>query len=163
MPSFIIVGCVWQILGRGREQPQKSPSWIGLKVTCFNTSILSTHWCIFTTPGYASYLTLTNLTECSISTPPENQRFSDIFRRYRDWTLNGLEWVTVEVRCICSENVGKYPENVRSGTQFWVFNFFSDWVIETLQKLNPSSLFLLILKRIFEKVRKLMFVNIVER
>ena len=37
MPSFIIVGYVWQILGRGekgppiREQPRKYPSWIGLK------------------------------------------------------------------------------------------------------------------------------------
>ena len=39
MPSFIIVGYLWQILGRGslfgpcpiREQPQKCPSWIGLK------------------------------------------------------------------------------------------------------------------------------------
>ena len=39
MPSFIIVVYVWQILGRGvflppfpiREQPRKSPSWIGLK------------------------------------------------------------------------------------------------------------------------------------
>ena len=39
MPSFIVVGYVWQILERGepfcpppptREQPQKSPSWIGL-------------------------------------------------------------------------------------------------------------------------------------
>ena len=38
MPSFIIVGYVWRILGRGdqkdplpiREQPRKSPSWIGL-------------------------------------------------------------------------------------------------------------------------------------
>ena len=39
MPSFIIVGYVRRILGRGpkkapsiREQPQKSPSWIGLKL-----------------------------------------------------------------------------------------------------------------------------------
>ena len=39
LPIFIIVGYVWQILGRGggflalpiREQPQKSPTWIGLK------------------------------------------------------------------------------------------------------------------------------------
>ena len=41
-PSFIIVGYVWQILGRGvdlfglptpiREQPRKSLSWIGLNV-----------------------------------------------------------------------------------------------------------------------------------
>ena len=38
MPSFIIVGYVWLILGRGgpkrppiRKQPWKSPSWIGLK------------------------------------------------------------------------------------------------------------------------------------
>ena len=31
MPSFIIVGYVWQILGRGGpQQPQKCPSWIGL-------------------------------------------------------------------------------------------------------------------------------------
>ena len=34
MPSFIVVGYVWQILGRGgpflHEQPRKSPSWIGL-------------------------------------------------------------------------------------------------------------------------------------
>ena len=37
MPSFIIIGYVWQVLGRGaflptpiREPPQKSPSWIGL-------------------------------------------------------------------------------------------------------------------------------------
>ena len=36
MPSFFIVGHVWRILGRGglsiREQPRKSPSWIGLRV-----------------------------------------------------------------------------------------------------------------------------------
>ena len=43
MPSFIIAGYVWQILGRGDllppppppppipEQPRESPSWIGLK------------------------------------------------------------------------------------------------------------------------------------
>ena len=38
LPIFIIVGYVWHILGRGaflvlliREQPQKSPTWIGLK------------------------------------------------------------------------------------------------------------------------------------
>ena len=38
MPSFIFVEYVWRILGRGakkppsiREQPWKSPSWIGLK------------------------------------------------------------------------------------------------------------------------------------
>ena len=36
MPSFIIAGYVWQILGWGtflppiREQPRKGPSWIGL-------------------------------------------------------------------------------------------------------------------------------------
>ena len=38
VPSFIIVGYVWQILRREaflpaiREQPQKSPSWIGLSL-----------------------------------------------------------------------------------------------------------------------------------
>ena len=37
VPSFIIVGYVWRILGKKppplpiREQPRKSPSWIGLK------------------------------------------------------------------------------------------------------------------------------------
>ena len=38
MPSFITVGYVWRILGRRgekrppiREQPRKSPSWIGLR------------------------------------------------------------------------------------------------------------------------------------
>ena len=37
VPSFIVVGYVWQVLGRGglnppiREQPRKSSSWIGLR------------------------------------------------------------------------------------------------------------------------------------
>ena len=39
LPSFIIVGYLWQILGRGdlfgpsiREQPRKCPSWIRVRV-----------------------------------------------------------------------------------------------------------------------------------
>ena len=43
MPSFIIVGYVWQILGRGlppiREQPRKGPSWIGLKNNQHDASV----------------------------------------------------------------------------------------------------------------------------
>ena len=44
---FIIVGCVWQILGRAppltREQPRKSPSWIGLRKKLKNGNLLSVH------------------------------------------------------------------------------------------------------------------------
>ena len=61
MPSFIIIGYVWHILGRGpfwplpiREQPRKSPSWIGLNVSwvyvhqsLFFFVILSTFFCLF--------------------------------------------------------------------------------------------------------------------
>ena len=47
MPSFIIVGYVWKILGMGglfapsliREQPRKSPSWIGLKLLFFTINL----------------------------------------------------------------------------------------------------------------------------
>ena len=60
MPSFIIIGYVWHILGRGpfwpppiREQPRKSPSWIGLNVSwvyvhqsLFFFVILSTFFCL---------------------------------------------------------------------------------------------------------------------
>ena len=45
VPSFIIVGYVWQILGRGpfypfpiREQPRKDPSWIGLRYFPVNSA-----------------------------------------------------------------------------------------------------------------------------
>ena len=55
LPSFIIVGYVWQILGRGfliphpplfpiREQPLKVPSWIGLRAvreSCSSFSVKS--------------------------------------------------------------------------------------------------------------------------
>ena len=46
MPSFIIVGYLWQLLGRGgffcppppiSEQPRKDPSWIELKLKVRNT------------------------------------------------------------------------------------------------------------------------------
>ena len=44
VPSLIIVGYVWQVLGKGNlfapppicEQPQKSPSWIGLRCLLVN-------------------------------------------------------------------------------------------------------------------------------
>ena len=61
MLSFIIIGYVWHILGRGpfwpppiHEQPRKSPSWIGLNVSwvyvhqsLFFFVILSTFFCLF--------------------------------------------------------------------------------------------------------------------
>ena len=48
MPGFIIVGYVWRILGAApiREQPRKSPSWIGLKtVISFWNKCLQVYSC----------------------------------------------------------------------------------------------------------------------
>ena len=59
VPSFIIVGYMWQILERGpfwppiREQPQKGPSWIGLRANLLQRIIMLT-W------GYQVYLQFWN-------------------------------------------------------------------------------------------------------
>ena len=65
VPSFIIAGYVWQIVGRGGgflvpppmpEQPRKSPSWIGLRKKlrhrCFHENFAK----FLRTPFYRTFL-----------------------------------------------------------------------------------------------------------
>ena len=75
MPGFIILGYVWQILGRGstppiREQPRKIPSWIGLiypslNLMCYhNISIWCRVWSSFflITISVLSFIHLSSVT-----------------------------------------------------------------------------------------------------
>ena len=90
MPSFIIVGYVWHILGRAglfapppiREQPRKSPSWIGLNTP--NSVTENFIQAVKLEKGVRQYFTLNDLTTLNYT---KNNDFSLLYTN-----INSLQY-----------------------------------------------------------------------
>ena len=104
VPSLIIVGYVWQILGRGaflppsiREKPQKRPSWIGLKfilnIFCWSQDSVNTiSWTIFSPYIKNLFLRLSAWDNELLSTPKIITFLAKLIPKFHRPALSNTIW-----------------------------------------------------------------------